>query len=80
MIKHNRKGLLNQEIRHTWNESGIVITLLKSLNGCGIADRVFGPATTTRGVYDVAAQHVVSGAMQGVNGNFLLVLDLSTIS
>jgi len=31
-------------------------------------DRVFGPATTTRGVYDVAAQHVVSGAMQGVNG------------
>jgi hypothetical protein len=50
------------------------------LNGCGIADRVFGPATTTRGVYDVAAQHVVSGAMQGVNGNFLLALDLSTIS
>lgn len=31
-------------------------------------DRVFGPATTTRGVYDAAAQHVVSGAMQGVNG------------
>ncbi|KAK4481309.1 hypothetical protein RD792_012194 [Penstemon davidsonii] len=31
-------------------------------------DRVFGPATTTRHVYDVAAQHVVSGAMEGVNG------------
>ncbi|XP_027148439.1 kinesin-like protein KIN-7C, mitochondrial [Coffea eugenioides] len=31
-------------------------------------DRVFGPATTTRNVYDVAAQHVVSGAMEGVNG------------
>ncbi|KAJ7551194.1 hypothetical protein O6H91_06G004200 [Diphasiastrum complanatum] len=31
-------------------------------------DRVFGPATTTRGVYDVAAQHVVGGAMEGVNG------------
>ncbi|XVE95514.1 hypothetical protein REPUB_Repub02eG0104100 [Reevesia pubescens] len=31
-------------------------------------DRVFGPATTTRHVYDVAAQHVVSGAMQGING------------
>jgi centromeric protein E len=31
-------------------------------------DRVFGPATTTRGVYDVAAQHVVNGAMEGVNG------------
>lgn len=33
-----------------------------------IFDRVFGPATTTRHVYDVAAQHVVSGAMEGVNG------------
>ncbi|KAJ4953387.1 hypothetical protein NE237_030219 [Protea cynaroides] len=31
-------------------------------------DRVFGPATTTRHVYDVAAQHVVSGAMEGING------------
>ncbi|GAV71948.1 Kinesin domain-containing protein [Cephalotus follicularis] len=31
-------------------------------------DRVFGPATTTRHVYDVAAQHIVSGAMQGING------------
>lgn len=35
-----------------------------------IADRVFGPATTTRHVYDVAAQHVVNGAMEGVNGKF----------
>ncbi|XWS21650.1 hypothetical protein CRYUN_Cryun30bG0072600 [Craigia yunnanensis] len=34
-------------------------------------DRVFGPATTTRHVYDVAAQHVVSGAMQGINGTVL---------
>ncbi|KAL7138636.1 hypothetical protein ABFS83_10G177300 [Erythranthe nasuta] len=31
-------------------------------------DRVFGPTTTTRHVYDVAAQHVVGGAMDGVNG------------
>lgn len=31
-------------------------------------DRVFGPATTTRGVYDVAAQNVVRGAMEGING------------
>lgn len=31
-------------------------------------DKVFGPATTTRHVYDVAAHHVVSGAMQGING------------
>uniref|UniRef100_A0A0D9VLP8 Kinesin-like protein n=1 Tax=Leersia perrieri TaxID=77586 RepID=A0A0D9VLP8_9ORYZ len=31
-------------------------------------DRVFAPTTTTRQVYDVAAQHVVSGAMEGING------------
>lgn len=31
-------------------------------------DKVFGPATTTRHVYDIAAQHIVSGAMQGING------------
>ncbi|XP_043691550.1 kinesin-like protein KIN-7K, chloroplastic [Telopea speciosissima] len=31
-------------------------------------DRVFGPTTTTRHVYDVAAQHIVSGAMDGING------------
>ncbi|KAG7549775.1 Kinesin motor domain [Arabidopsis thaliana x Arabidopsis arenosa] len=31
-------------------------------------DRVFGPTTTTRHVYDVAAQHVVNGAMAGING------------
>lgn len=38
------------------------------LRGTGAADKVFGPATTTRHVYDVAAQHVVSGVMQGING------------
>ncbi|KAG2683277.1 hypothetical protein I3760_10G024700 [Carya illinoinensis] len=31
-------------------------------------DRVFGPTTTTRNVYDVAAQHAVSGAMEGISG------------
>ncbi|KAF6152823.1 hypothetical protein GIB67_004652 [Kingdonia uniflora] len=31
-------------------------------------DRVFGPATTTRHVYDAAAQNVVNGAMEGING------------
>ncbi|OVA20703.1 Kinesin [Macleaya cordata] len=31
-------------------------------------DRVFGPTTTTRHVYDVAAQHVIAGAMDGING------------
>lgn len=34
-----------------------------------LLDRVFGPTTTTRHVYDIAAQHVVSGAMDGINGN-----------
>lgn len=31
-------------------------------------DRVFGPTTTTRHVYDVAAQHVIGGSMEGING------------
>ncbi|KAH7315317.1 hypothetical protein KP509_21G044000 [Ceratopteris richardii] len=31
-------------------------------------DKVFGPATTTRQVYDTAARMVVHGAMEGVNG------------
>ncbi|TKY53239.1 Kinesin-related protein 11 [Spatholobus suberectus] len=31
-------------------------------------DRVFGPTTTTHQVYDVAAQHIISGAMEGING------------
>ncbi|KAI3747169.1 hypothetical protein L6452_09618 [Arctium lappa] len=31
-------------------------------------DRVFGPTTTTHHVYDIAARHVVSGAMEGING------------
>ncbi|KAF7816839.1 kinesin-like protein KIN-7C, mitochondrial isoform X1 [Senna tora] len=31
-------------------------------------DKVFGPATTTRHVYDLAAQHVINGAMEGING------------
>lgn len=31
-------------------------------------DQVFGLTTTTRCVYDTAAQHVVGGAMDGING------------
>lgn len=34
----------------------------------GFTDRVFGPTTTTRHVYDVAAQHVIASAMEGING------------
>lgn len=47
------------------------------------SDRVFGPTTTTRHVYDVAAQHVISGAMEGINGNFkfyFVQLDLCSLS
>ncbi|XP_020675263.1 kinesin-like protein KIN-7D, chloroplastic [Dendrobium catenatum] len=46
-------------------------TVVRSENNPSVAyayDRVFGPTTTTRLVYDVAAQHIVSGAMEGVNG------------
>ena len=39
-----------------------------------LPDRVFGPTTTTRHVYDVAAQHVISGAMEGVNGKYIILL------
>lgn len=36
-----------------------------------LPDRVFGPTTTTRHVYDVAAQHVINGAMEGINGKYI---------
>ena len=34
----------------------------------GLADRVFGPHTTSEEVYEVAAKPVVKAAMEGVNG------------
>ncbi|CAI0406570.1 unnamed protein product [Linum tenue] len=46
-------------------------TIVRNEHNTSIAyayDRVFGPTTTTRHVYDVAAHHVVSGSMEGVNG------------
>lgn len=43
------------------------------------ADRVFGPATTTRHVYDIAAQHVVSGSMEGINGNCFSLLAITYV-
>ncbi|KAH9620960.1 hypothetical protein KSS87_014555 [Heliosperma pusillum] len=43
-------------------------------------DRVFGPTTTTRHVYDVAAQHVVSGSMEGINGEVMANIVVLTIS
>ncbi|KAI7754888.1 hypothetical protein M8C21_026674 [Ambrosia artemisiifolia] len=45
-------------------------TILRNEENSSIAyayDRVFGPTTTTRHVYDIAAQHVVSSAMEGIN-------------
>lgn len=38
---------------------------------CFHSDRVFGPATTTRAVYDAAAKQVVRGAMEGINGMYV---------
>lgn len=36
-----------------------------------LLDRVFGPATASQAVYDVAARPVVKAAMEGINGMFL---------
>lgn len=46
------------------------------LNFASYVDRVFGPTTTTRHVYDVAAQHVVNGAMEGINGMIPSILNV----
>ncbi|MFS7915646.1 putative plus-end-directed kinesin ATPase [Helianthus anomalus] len=46
-------------------------TTVRNENNPSVAyayDRVFGPTTTTRHVYDIAAHHVVGGAMEGING------------
>lgn len=67
------RPLSPREIRHgeeiAWYADGE--TIVRNEYNPSIAyayDRVFGPTTTTRHVYDVAAQHVVGGAMEGVNG------------
>ncbi|ONK66160.1 uncharacterized protein A4U43_C06F4750 [Asparagus officinalis] len=67
------RPLSQREIRQgeeiAWYADGD--TLVRSEHNPLVAyayDRVFGPTTTTHHVYDVAAQHVVSGAMEGVNG------------
>ncbi|CAN6202157.1 unnamed protein product [Urochloa humidicola] len=62
-----REVRLGEEI--AWYADGD--TIVRSEQNQCIAyayDRVFGPTTTTRHVYDVAALHVVSGAMDGING------------
>ncbi|KAM1738456.1 hypothetical protein ACFX15_013599 [Malus domestica] len=60
---------IRQEEEIAWYADGD--TIVRNEHNPSIAyayDRVFGPTTTTRHVYDVAAQHVISGAMEGVNG------------
>ncbi|XVF07408.1 hypothetical protein REPUB_Repub06bG0136200 [Reevesia pubescens] len=67
------RPLSQREIRQgeeiAWYADGE--TIVRNEHNPSIAyayDRVFGPTTTTRHVYDVAAQHVVNGAMEGING------------
>ncbi|CAN6245908.1 unnamed protein product [Urochloa humidicola] len=67
------RPLSPREIRQgeevAWYADGDTIVRSEQNPTVGYAyDRVFAPTTTTRHVYDVAAQHVVSGAMEGVNG------------
>ncbi|KAK3131887.1 hypothetical protein QOZ80_6AG0512940 [Eleusine coracana subsp. coracana] len=62
-----REIRLGEEI--AWYADGDTTARSKQNHGVAYAyDRVFGPTATTRHVYDVAAQHVVSGAMEGING------------
>ncbi|GAB4851508.1 Kinesin-like protein KIN-7K, chloroplastic [Ancistrocladus abbreviatus] len=62
-----REIRLGEEI--AWYADGEKIVRNEHNPSIGYAyDRVFGPTTTTRHVYDVAAQHVISGAMEGING------------
>ncbi|KAK3019121.1 hypothetical protein RJ639_004113 [Escallonia herrerae] len=63
------------ELQNLWLPSGKRASLFTRLPNCLLSsiihmfpDRVFGPTTTTRHVYDVAAQHVVGGAMEGISG------------
>ncbi|XP_062220452.1 kinesin-like protein KIN-7D, chloroplastic [Phragmites australis] len=67
------RPLSPREIRQgeevAWYADGDTVVRSEQNPNVGYAyDRVFAPTTTTRHVYDVAAQHVVSGAMEGVNG------------
>ncbi|PWA71634.1 Kinesin, motor domain-containing protein [Artemisia annua] len=67
------RPLSRREIRKgeeiAWYADGETIVRNENTSSTAYAyDQVFGPTTTTRQVYDIAAQHVVSGAMEGVNG------------
>ncbi|KAI3822724.1 hypothetical protein L1987_10321 [Smallanthus sonchifolius] len=67
------RPLSQREIRQgeeiAWYADGETIVRYEHTPSIAYAyDRVFGPTTTTRHVYDIAAHHVVGGAMEGVNG------------
>ncbi|PWZ05101.1 Kinesin-like protein KIN-7D, chloroplastic [Zea mays] len=67
------RPLSSQEVRLgeeiAWYADGDTIVRNEQNHSIAYAyDRVFGPTTTTRHVYDAAALHVISGAMEGING------------
>ncbi|AQL01241.1 Kinesin-like protein KIN-7K chloroplastic [Zea mays] len=67
------RPLSSQEVRLgeeiAWYADGDTIVRSEQNHSIAYAyDRVFGPTTTTRHVYDAAALHVISGAMEGING------------
>ncbi|XP_066376454.1 kinesin-like protein KIN-7D, chloroplastic isoform X3 [Miscanthus floridulus] len=63
----SREVRLGEEI--AWYADGDTIVRSEQNHSIAYAyDRVFGPTTTTRHVYDAAALHVISGAMEGING------------
>ncbi|KAI3518767.1 hypothetical protein L1887_07579 [Cichorium endivia] len=67
------RPLSPREIRHeeeiAWYADGETIVRNEYTSSIAYAyDQAFGPTTTTHHVYDIAAQHVVNGAMEGING------------
>nr|XP_043631321.1 kinesin-like protein KIN-7K, chloroplastic [Erigeron canadensis] len=62
---------IRQEEEIAWYADGETIVRNEHTSIAYAYDQVFGPTTTTRLVYDIAAQHVVSGAMEGINGTIL---------
>ncbi|XP_052160579.1 kinesin-like protein KIN-7G isoform X2 [Oryza glaberrima] len=51
-----------------WYADGETVARSEQSNLAYAYDRVFGPTTTTRHIYDAVAQYVVNGAMKGING------------
>lgn len=64
--------ILMPQCLHFPTEVGLEVNGVTSLIDLCITDRVFGPATPSHVVYDVAARPVVKAAMEGVNGVYLI--------